>query len=310
MHCSANIGPKGDSAIFFGLSGTGKTTLSADPNRALIGDDEHGWDDKGVFNFEGGCYAKIIRLSKEAEPEIYATTRRFGTILENVAIDTHTRRIDLDDDSFTENTRASYPMTHIPNIVRYRQWRPSDQHHLADLRRLRGAAADLPPDPGAGHVPLPLRLHRQGGRHRGRGHRAVGDLLDLLRRPVHGAESHGLRGTARRKDRQAQRHLLAGQHRLERRPYGVGSRMKIGYSRALVNAALDGTLNAGEFEKDSVFGLSIPTLPRGAAEVLNPRNAWADKAEYDETAAKLVGMFKENFAKYAPDVSADVANVM
>ena len=161
MHCSANIGAGGDTALFFGLSGTGKTTLSSDPNRQLIGDDEHGWSDTGVFNFEGGCYAKVIKLSKEAEPQIYETTRRFGTILENVVIDPELRTLDLDDASLTENTRGSYPITFIDNAELSGPRRPPDERGDADGRRLRRAAADRAPHARGRDVPLPLGLHRK-----------------------------------------------------------------------------------------------------------------------------------------------------
>jgi phosphoenolpyruvate carboxykinase (ATP) len=311
MHCSANVGPNGDSAVFFGLSGTGKTTLSADPKRSLIGDDEHGWDDKGLFNFEGGCYAKIIKLSKEAEPEIYETTRRFGTILENVAIDTHTRRIDLDDDSFTENTRASYPITHIPNIM----LSGTAGHPTTIIMLTCDAYGVLPPI---------ARLSKE---------QAMYHFLSGYTARVAGTEA-GVKepsatfSTCFGGPFMALNPVVYGEllrEKISRHnvscwlvntgwsggPYGVGNRMKIGYSRALVNAALNGTLTAGAFEKDAFFGLDIPSACPGVpSEVLNPRKTWSDTTLYDETARKLVAMFQENFKKYAAHVPADVANVM
>ena len=193
MHCSANVGPDGDAAIFFGLSGTGKTTLSADPKRTLIGDDEHGWSADGIFNFEGGCYAKCIKLSEEAEPEIYAASKRFGAVLENVVLDDNTRVPDFDDGAKTENTRSAYPLDFIPNASRTgRAGHPKNLVMLA-----ADAFGVMPPiaaaDARAGDVPFPVRLHRQGRRHRDRRDRARGDVLDLLRRPVHAAASLGIR---------------------------------------------------------------------------------------------------------------------
>jgi len=295
MHCSANVGPKGDTAIFFGLSGTGKTTLSADPNRSLIGDDEHGWDDKGVFNFEGGCYAKIINLSKEAEPEIYETTRRFGTVLENVAIDTHTRRVDLADDSFTENTRASYPT----NIIML----------TCDAFGVLPPIARLTPEQAMFHF-LSGYTAKVAGTETGVTEPSAtfstcfGGPFMVLNPTVYGE-------LLRNKIAKYKVTCWLVNTGWSGGSYGVGSRMKIAYSRALVNSALNGTLNAGVFEKDAFFGLDIPTSCAGVpGEVLNPRNTWADKKKYDETAISLVRMFKENFKNYEPNVTADVANVM
>ena len=192
MHCSANIGKCGDAALFFGLSGTGKTTLSSDPDRELIGDDEHGWSDRGMFNFEGGCYAKTIRLSAEAEPQIYATTRRFGTVLENVAFDPVTRALDLDDDRYTENTRAAYPISFIENAE------PPGGRPSANVIMLTADAFGVLPPICAAHagrrdVSLPFRLHGEGRRHREGRDRTQGDVQHLLRRAVPAAAAEPLR---------------------------------------------------------------------------------------------------------------------
>jgi phosphoenolpyruvate carboxykinase (ATP) len=219
MHCSANHAPgdPDDVAVFFGLSGTGKTTLSADPGRVLIGDDEHGWSDGGTFNFEGGCYAKTINLSAEAEPEIYATTGRFATVVENMVYDPETFALDFDDATLTANTRCAYPLEAISNASpTARGGRPA-QRGDADLRRLRGAAADRAADAGAGDVPLPVGLHLEGCGDGARRHGAAADVLDLLRRALHAAPAGGLRGAPAGPDRGVRRLLLAGEHRLDGR---------------------------------------------------------------------------------------------
>ena len=203
MHCSANIGNDGDTALFFGLSGTGKTTLSADPERALIGDDEHGWSKDGVFNFEGGCYAKVINLSPEGEPDIYRTTQMFGTILENVVLDPSTKQVKFEDQSITENTRASYPLNYIPNFVR--DGRGGHPKNVVFLTA--DAFGVLPPiarlHARAGDVLLPLRLHRKGCRHRARRDRAAGDVQRVLRRGVPRLASDEVRRDARRAARRS-----------------------------------------------------------------------------------------------------------
>jgi phosphoenolpyruvate carboxykinase (ATP) len=311
MHCSANAAESGDVAVFFGLSGTGKTTLSAAPNRLLIGDDEHGWDDKGVFNFEGGCYAKVINLSKESEPEIYECTRRFGTILENVAINTISRRIDLDDASFTENTRASYPITHIPNIV------PSGAGgHPTNVIMLTCDAFGVLP-PIARLTPEQAMYHFLSGYTA----KVAGTEAGVTEPQATFSACFGAPFMALRPSRYAE---LLGKKIASRQVScwlvntgwsgggpGVGARMRIGYSRALVNAALDGTLSSGSFVKDPAFGLDIPSACPGVPqEILNPRNAWADKAAYDATARKLVEMFQKNFVQFKETVSPETAAVL
>ncbi|MBI1919994.1 MAG: phosphoenolpyruvate carboxykinase (ATP) [Geobacter sp.] len=311
MHCSANMGGKGDVAIFFGLSGTGKTTLSAAPNRALIGDDEHGWDDEGVFNFEGGCYAKIINLSPEAEPEIYQTTRRFGTILENVAIDTITRRIDLNDASFTENTRASYPITHIPNIIE-----SGMGGHPTNIIMLTCDAFGVLP-PIARLTPDQAMYHFLSGyTAKVAGTEAGVTEPQATFSACFGAPFMALHPSvyARLLGEKIARHKVdcwLVNTGWSGGGYGVGSRMKIAYSRALVNAAVDGTLAGGAFEKEPFFGLAIPkACPGVPSEVLNPRNTWGDRAKYDETAKMLVERFRRNFEQYRQYVSEEVAAVM
>jgi len=298
MHCSANIGPDGDTALFFGLSGTGKTTLSANPERGLIGDDEHGWSEEGVFNFEGGCYAKTIRLSPEGEPDIYRATRRFGTILENVGLG-EDRDIDYDDGSVTQNTRASYPIDYIPNAVPSgKGGHPNNVVFLtADAFGVLPPIARLTPEQAMYHF-LSGYTAKVAGTERGvtepqatfsacfgapflPQHPSVyADMLgDKIR--THGARVW-LVNTG----------WTGGGH-------GVGSRMNLGHTRAMVAAALSGALESVSTTPDPVFGLHIPeSVPGVPAHVLMPRGTWPDKDAYDAAAGKLADMFRKNFARF------------
>jgi phosphoenolpyruvate carboxykinase (ATP) len=299
MHCSANYGPGGDVALFFGLSGTGKTTLSADSSRTLIGDDEHGWSEHGIFNFEDGCYAKVIKLSPTGEPEIYATTSRFGTLLENVIYDPDTREIDLDDGSVTLNTRASYPIHYIPNADEngYVNRHPSNVVMLtADAFGVMPPIAKLTPEeakyhfllgytakvagtergitepvatfsPGFGAPFLPMRPY------------VYGDML-AERIAKHGSDvwiiNTGWTGG----------------------PYGVGHRMELGYTRAMVHAALDGSLAEVETRTDPHFGFQVPvSCPNVPDDILDPCKTWENCDDYDAQAKKLVAMFDEAYEK-------------
>ena len=307
MHCSANIGPAGDTAIFFGLSGTGKTTLSADASRTLIGDDEHGWSDTAVFNFEGGCYAKMIRLSAEAEPEIFATTKRFGTVLENVVMDPDARTLDLDDPALAENSRGVYPIDFIPNASRDNLGPvPKNMIFLtADAYGVMPPIAKLTPDQAMYHF-LSGYTARVAGTEIGvvepdatfstcfgapfmpRHPSVYGNLLK--ERIAAGGVDCWLVNTG----------WTGGK-------YGVGHRMPIKVTRALLNAALDGSLNAAEFRTDPNFGFQVPVAVPGVdSTILDPRATWLDKADYDATAAGLVDRFVENFAQFAEHVDEGV----
>lgn len=310
MHCSANVGEQGDVALFFGLSGTGKTTLSADPHRKLIGDDEHGWTDSGIFNFEGGCYAKVINLCHEAEPAIYRTTHTFGTVLENVVLKDNCAP-DLDDGSLTENTRSAYPIeqidNHQPNSI---AGHPKNVVFLtADafgvlppISRLTpeqtmyqfisGFTAKIPGTEQGVTEPLPTFSTCFGApfmpRHPGEYARLLAEKVKESGATVWLVNTGWSGGK-----------------------YGVGKRMSIKHTRAMINAALDGKLDDVKFETESFFGLAIPSEVEGVpSEVLNPRDAWQDKAEYDETAKKLARMFRENFERFAEGVESDVIECM
>ncbi|MBT2134293.1 phosphoenolpyruvate carboxykinase [Croceibacterium sp. LX-88] len=307
MHCSANVGPDGKTAVFFGLSGTGKTTLSADASRTLIGDDEHGWSDTAVFNFEGGCYAKMIRLSPEAEPEIYATTRMFGTVLENVVMDPETRELDFDDASLAENSRGAYPIEFIPNTSEKNLGPvPANVVFLtADAFGVLPPVARLTPDQAMYHF-LSGYTAKVAGTEIGvtepeatfstcfgapfmpRHPSVYGNLLK--QRIASGGVQCWLLNTG----------WTGGK-------YGVGKRMPIKATRALLNAALDGSLNNAEFRQDPNFGFEVPVAVPGVdSAILDPRETWADKNEYDQTAAKLVQLFVENFAQFEAHVDEGV----
>lgn len=307
MHCSANIGADGSTAVFFGLSGTGKTTLSADASRTLIGDDEHGWSDTAVFNFEGGCYAKMIRLSPDAEPEIFATTKRFGTVLENVVMDPVTRQLDLDDNSLAENSRGAYPIDFIPNASADNMGGvPRNIVMLtADAYGVLPPIAKLTPDQAMYHF-LSGYTARVAGTEIGvtepdatfstcfgapfmpRHPSVYGNLLK--ERIARGGVDCWLVNTG----------WTGGK-------YGTGTRMPIKATRALLNAALDGSLKDAEFRTDANFGFQVPVAVPGVdAAILDPRSTWADTADYDATAAKLVDLFVENFAQFAEHVDEGV----
>lgn len=308
MHASANIGPQGDVAIFFGLSGTGKTTLSADSSRTLIGDDEHGWSDNAVFNFEGGCYAKVIRLSPKQEPEIYAASRRFGTVLENVVMDPQTRQVDFDDATLAENSRSCYPIDFIPNAS----------------------------ESGAGGLPQNVIMLTCD---------AYGVLPPISKLTAEQAMYHFLSGYTARvagtekgvTEPQATFSACFGAPFMPRSPevyanmlgkkikqhkvncwlvntgwsggaYGTGQRMPINVTRTLLRAALSGELNKVEFVQDGSFGLQVPKAVAGVdnTNILHPREMWADKAAYDAQAKKLNGLFAENFKKFESKITPEI----
>jgi len=307
MHCSANVGDAGDVAVFFGLSGTGKTTLSADPTRTLLGDDEHGWSEDGVFNFEGGCYAKTIRLSREAEPEIYATTERFGSVLENVPLDPVTRVPDFDDGSLTENTRVAYPLHYIPNASPTgRAGQPKNIIMLtADAFGVMPPIAKLTPDQAMYHF-LSGYTAKVAGTEKGvtEPQATFSTCFGAPFMPRHPAEYGALL-----------KRLIA-EHGVDcwlvntgwtGGAYGVGRRMPIKVTRRLLSAALDGSLKTATFYRDRYFGFEVPTAVAGIEpHVLYPVKTWADKLGFERQAAKLVEMFVKNFEKFERHVDGAV----
>ena len=308
MHCSANIGPEGDSAIFFGLSGTGKTTLSADAKRTLIGDDEHGWGNNGVFNFEGGCYAKVIRLSPTAEPEIFATTRRFGTILENVVFDEGIRTLDLDDATLTENTRASYPIDFIPNASE----EGIGDHPKTVIMLTADAFGVLPP---ISHLsPEQAMYHflsgytaRVAGTEKGLGAEPQATFSTCFGAPFMPRHPTVYAKLLRDKIAKHQVNCWLVNTGWSGGSYGVGERMKIGHTRAMVHAVLDGQLNNVAQHKDPHFGLQIPeSCPNVPDKVLNPRHTWQNKQAYDSTARGLTQRFEKNFKQFESHVDEKV----
>jgi phosphoenolpyruvate carboxykinase (ATP) len=308
MHCSANMGKDGDTAIFFGLSGTGKTTLSADASRTLIGDDEHGWSEHGVFNIEGGCYAKVINLSREAEPEIYSTTERFGTVLENVMMDSETRTLDLNSAHYAENTRAAYPIDFIPNASETgRGGHPGNVIMLtADAFGVLPPISRLTPSQAMYHF-LSGFTAKVAGTEKGLGKEPQPTFSTCFGAPFmprHPSEYGNLL-----------RDLIAD-HKADcwlvntgwtGGAFGTGSRMPIKATRALLAAALDGSLANVEMRIDPHFRFRVPVAVPGVdSKIMNPRDTWADKQAYDAQAKKLVSMFRDNFRKFEAHVGRDV----
>ncbi len=308
MHCSANIGEDGDVALFFGLSGTGKTTLSADPHRSLIGDDEHGWSDDGVFNFEGGCYAKVIRLSPTGEPEIYATTSRFGTILENVIVDEATRQIDLDDATLTENTRASYPIHFIPNAaLDGRGGHPRNVVMLtADAFGVMPPIARLTPEQAVYHF-LSGYTAKVAGTERGLGSEPQATFSTCFGAPFMVQDPIVYAELLRKKVAEHNTRVWLLNTGWSGGPYGVGKRMELAYTRAMVRAALRGVLDDVPTRRDPIFGLHVPThVPDVPDHVLDPRGTWADPEAYDKKAKELAGLFLANFEQFADRVGEEI----
>jgi phosphoenolpyruvate carboxykinase (ATP) len=308
MHCSANMGEKGDVALFFGLSGTGKTSLSADPERRLIGDDEHGWWSGGVFNFEGGCYAKVIRLNPTAEPDIYECTRRFGTILENVGIDLETRRLDLNDDSLTENTRAAYPITHLKNIVR--EGVGDQPRHIfmltCDAFGVLPPLARLTPEQATYHF-LSGYTAKVAGTERGMGSEPSATFSTCFGAPFMALPAEVYARLFREKVKKQKVTVWLVNTGWTGGPFGVGHRMDIAHTRALLRAALKGELDQVPFHQDETFGLMVPDNVPGVPEaILHPRDTWSDKEAYDRVARELIAKFADNFEEYAPQVDPAV----
>jgi phosphoenolpyruvate carboxykinase (ATP) len=305
MHCSANIGEQDDVALFFGLSGTGKTTLSADPKRRLIGDDEHGWSDAGIFNFEDGCYAKVIELSPSAEPQIYACTKKFGTILENVVFDPVSRLIDLDDDTLTENTRASYPLDYINNAIAERM-----AGHPKNIVLLTCDASGVMP-------PIARLTTEQALYHFISGYTSkiagteigLGEEPEITFSTCFGAPfmvhypSYYADLLKRKINRYGVNCWLVNTGWVGG-PYGIGKRISIRYTRELLNAALSGLLDHVEYYADPVFGFQVPKQCLNVPEnVLYPSHAWPNKEQYSVKYRQLASRFIENFKKYEYQIS-------
>jgi phosphoenolpyruvate carboxykinase (ATP) len=308
MHCSANVGPNGDAAVFFGLSGTGKTTLSADPKRTLLGDDEHGWSETGVFNFEGGCYAKTIRLSAQAEPEIWAASNRFGTVLENVILKPGTREPDFDDGRLTENTRSAYPLEFISNASKTGvAGHPKNVVMLtADAFGVMPPIAKLSASQAMYHF-LSGYTAKVAGTEKGLGNEPQATFSTCFGAPFM-PRHPSVYGNMLRD--------LIAKHNVDcwlvntgwtGGKYGVGKRMPIAATRALLDAALSGALKSQPMRTDPTFGFQVPTALAGVdATILNPRETWADKSAYDAQARALVDMFNKNFEKFTVHVDPDV----
>jgi phosphoenolpyruvate carboxykinase (ATP) len=308
MHCSANLGPDGDTAIFFGLSGTGKTTLSADPSRQLIGDDEHGWSDRGVFNFEGGCYAKVIRLRPDTEPEIYGATQMFGTVLENVVLDPVTRAVQFDADTITENTRACYAIDAIPNhLPGGAGGHPKNIVFLAaDAFGIMPPIARLTADQAMYHF-LSGYTAKVAGTERGvtEPSATFSACFGAPFLPLHPGVYAKMLGE--RIAKHAAKVWLVNTG-WTGGPFGVGKRMDLSYTRAMLRAALSGALDKATLTTDPVFGFQVPgKVPDVPQEVLSPRQTWSDPEAYDAQARKLAAMFRENFEQYRAEVPASVA---
>ena len=309
MHCSANIGRDGSSAILFGLSGTGKTTLSADPERLLIGDDEHGWSNNGVFNFEGGCYAKVIRLDPEAEPDIYRATRRFGTVLENVVLNDTTRQLDLNDDSITENTRAAYPITYIKNIERSGMGgHPQNILMLtADAFGVLPPISKLSPEQAMYHF-VSGYTAKVAGTESGLGKEPQATFSTCFGAPFMVLHPTVYADLLRKRMEEHKADCWLVNTGWTGGSYGIGRRMKIRHTRAMVRAALNGTLAEVPMERHELFNLDVPTVCPGVPEnVLNPRNTWADKAAYDKQARYLAKLFKKNFEQFSGEMGEEIA---
>ncbi|HDL03702.1 MAG TPA: phosphoenolpyruvate carboxykinase (ATP) [candidate division Zixibacteria bacterium] len=302
MHCSANMGEKGDTAVFFGLSGTGKTTLSTDPERKLIGDDEHGWSDAGIFNFEGGCYAKVIRLSREGEPDIYECTRKFGTILENVAIDIETRRIDLNDSSLAENTRAAYPITHIKNSVP-----EGTGGHPKNIILLTADAFGVLP-PVARLTPEMTQKYFLIGYTAKVAGTEVGvtepkaTFSSCFGSPFMALEPSVYANLLGEKINKHNALCWLVNTGWINGPYGTGERISIAFTRAIIKSILEGTLKNADYWKDDIFGLDIPgECPGVPADILNPASGWTDKDKYTTGARKLAEMFENVYLDFKKD---------
>ncbi len=310
MHCSANVGAAGDAALFFGLSGTGKTTLSADPKRRLIGDDEHGWSDEGVFNFEGGCYAKVIRLSAEHEPQIWSAIHRFGAILENVVFDPTTRKVDLNDDRITENTRASYPLDFIPNVMPEKMTRSHPKNVIfltCDASGVLPPISRLSPEQAMYHF-ISGYTSKIAGTEIGLGIEPQITFSSCFGAPFMVHHPFKYADLLRQKLAKHNCTCWLVNTGWTGGPFGVGKRISIRHTRALLNAALDGQLQKVEFRQDKLFGFEVPTAcPEVPADVLDPSSTWGNKDEYWKKYDALVARFIENFKLYASGCPDEVA---